>query len=94
MSGLLSDEGDDFTAGRAQRLIVTARSDGGAAELEFVAASGEENLEDQLAYLGEMPDIPDAREISFRLLRHYASSVRHQKYHGVDVITVRVKGPR
>ena len=34
LSGLLSDEGDDFTAGRAQRLIVTARSDGGAAELE------------------------------------------------------------
>ena len=94
LSGLLSDEGDDFTAGRAQRLIVTARSDGGAAELEFVAASGEENLEDRLAYLGEMPDIPDAREISFRLLRHYASSVRHQKYHGVDVITVRVEGPR
>ena len=94
LSGLLSDEGDDFTKGKAQRLIVTARSDGGAAELEFVAASGEENLEDRLAYLGEMPDIPDAREISFRLLRHYASSVRHQKYHGVDVITVRVEGPR
>ena len=94
LSGLLSDEGDDFTVGKAQRLVVTARSDGGAAELEFVAASGEENLEDRLAYLGEMPDIPDAREISFRLLRHYASSVRHQKYHGVDVITVRVEGPR
>ena len=94
LSGLLSDEGDDFTEGKAQRLIVTARSDGGAAEVEFVAASGEENLEDRLAYLGEMPDIPDAREISFRLLRHYASSVRHQKYHGVDVITVRVEGPR
>ena len=94
LSGLLSDEGDDFAVGKAQRLIVTARSNGGAAELEFVAASGEENLEDRLAYLGEMPDIPDAREISFRLLRHYASSVRHQKYHGVDVITVRVEGPR
>ena len=94
LAGLLSDEGDDFAVGKAQRLIVTARSNGGAAELEFVAASGEENLEDQLAYLGEMPDIPDAREISFRLLRHYASSVRHQKYHGVDVITVRVEGPR
>ena len=94
LSGLLSDVGDDFAVGKAQRLIVTARSNGGAAELEFVAASGEENLEDRLAYLGEMPDIPDAREISFRLLRHYASSVRHQKYHGVDVITVRVEGPR
>ena len=42
LAGLLSDEGDDFAVGKAQRLIVTARSNGGAAELEFVAASGEE----------------------------------------------------
>ena len=34
----------------------------------------------------------DGREISFRLLRHYASSVRHQKYHGVDIVTVSVAG--
>ena len=37
---------------------------------------------------------PDSREISFRLLRHYASSVRHQKYHGVDIVTVSVVGSR
>ena len=53
-----------------------------------------ENLEDRLSYLGEPPDIPDSREISFRLLRHYASSVRHQKYHGVDIVTVSVDGSR
>ena len=41
--------------------------------------------------LGETPDIADDREISFRLLRHYASSVRHQKCHGVDVVTVNVE---
>ena len=28
------------------------------------------------------------------LLRHYASSVQHQKYHGLDVVTVQVKGSR
>ena len=61
--------------------------------MEFVSASEGENLEDRLAYLGEAPEIPDGREISFRLLRHYASSVRHQKYHGVDIVTVRVDGP-
>ena len=26
----------------------------------------------------------------FVLLRHYASSVRHQKYHGLDIVTVQV----
>ncbi len=86
---MLSEEGGDSAEG-GRRLVVSARLDGRAAELEFVSASGTENLEDRLAYLGESPDIEDEREISFRLLRHYASSVRHQKYHGVDIVTVHV----
>ena len=28
-------------------------------------------------------------ELSLRLLRHYASSVRHQQYHDTDIVTVR-----
>ena len=44
--------------------------------------------------MGETPEIQDGREISFRLLRHYASSVHHQKYHGVDIVTVNVDGTR
>ena len=59
-----------------------------------LSASEGENIEDKLAYMGETPEIQDGREISFRLLRHYASSVRHQKYHGVDIVTVRVEGAR
>ena len=31
------------------------------------------------------------REVSLRLLRHYASSVRHNHYHDTDVSTVRVE---
>ena len=31
------------------------------------------------------------QEVSLRLLRHYASSVRHSQYHDTDVITVRVE---
>ena len=59
-------------------------------ELEFVSGSEGINLEDQLTYLEEPADVLDVREISFRLLRHYASSVRHQKYHGIDVVSVEV----
>ncbi len=77
-----------------RRLVVAARSRTDGAELEFVCASDRDNLEDRLSYLGEAPEITDAREISFRLLEHYSSSVRHQKYHGVDVVTVTVDGPR
>ncbi len=94
LTSLLSDEDRVLDEDMPRRLVVAARSGGRGAELEFVSATEGENLEDRLAYLGEAPDIADEREISFRLLRHYASSVRHQKYHGVDIVTVHVDGPR
>ena len=94
LTSLLSEEEDDPERDRPRRLVVTSRTGVGGAELEFVSASEGENLEDRLSYLGETPDIPDSREISFRLLLHYASSVRHQKYHGVDIVTVSVVGSR
>ena len=92
LSNLLATEDD--TREEPRHLVVSARSVGSGAELEFVCASERENLEDRLSYLGEAPEIPDTREMSFRLLRHYASSVRHQKYHDVDIITVNVEGSR
>ena len=75
---------------RVPRLLLSASPEGSSVELEFVAASEEENLADRLAYLTEQNELPDEEEISFRLLRHYASSVRHQKYHGLDIVTVTV----
>ena len=88
---LLEDEEATHTG---RRLVVGARVVDGMAELEFSAIPGDENIEDRLAYLPEEPEIEDEREISFRLLRHYASSVRHQKYHNVDIVTVQVEGER
>ena len=76
------------------RLSVLARPQDHTAELEFVTSLEGENVEDHLAYLSEMPPVPDEREVSFRLLLHYASSVSHQKYHGVDIVTVRVESTR
>ena len=78
----------------ARQLRLVARSDGRAAELEFVAATAEANIEDQLTLLGERTaGEPVDLEVSLRLLRHYASSVRHQQYHDTDVVTVRVEPP-
>ena len=88
---LLQEHSD---AERPLRLSVTARPVDHAAELEFVTSLEGENVEDQLAYLSALPPVPDEREVSFRLLLHYASSVSHQKYHGVDIVTVRVEGSR
>ncbi|MDE0000045.1 MAG: hypothetical protein OXQ89_20060, partial [Rhodospirillaceae bacterium] len=68
----------------------------GGATLEFIASRGEENLQDRLALLGDVSASADdvlEREVSLRLLRHLASSVRHQQYHGTDIVTVRVETP-
>ncbi|MXZ90397.1 MAG: hypothetical protein F4W95_07220 [Chloroflexi bacterium] len=73
------------------RLVVSAQPDGKAVDLQFVSLVGEENLGDRLAYLEDEPEVLDERDVSLRLLRHYASSVRHQKYHGMDIIMVRVE---
>ena len=85
---LLQD--NDFADSR-KTLMITATIIDGVAELEFSAAAYEENLEDSITYLTEQSEIEDDREISFRLLRHYASSVRHHKYHSLDLITVQVQ---
>ena len=75
-----------------RRLIVSARLVENTAELEFLAVSDEENLEDRLSYLSDQPETVDEREISFRLLRHYSQSVQHRKYHNVDIVAVEVEG--
>ena len=85
-----ADEGNE--AGKRRRLLLIARGGREAAELEFIAGPGEENLEDRMVLLAERGGAPAEHEISLRLLRHYASSVRHQQYHGTDVVTVRVEG--
>ena len=76
-----------------RRMAVSARPNDLSAELEFVTALEGDNMEDCMAYMSELPPAPDEREVSYRLLWHYASSVRHQKYHDIDVVTVTVDGP-
>ncbi len=84
---------DDERAVRRPRTLrlSAAREDGGAV-LEFVVAAGEAgNLEDRIGLLEEhVAGAPVEHEISLRLLRHLASSVRHQQYHDTDIVTVRV----
>ena len=92
LSSLLSQESQDGESEEdaGKRLIVAVRRADTAIEMEFVATTEGGNLEDKLAYLNEQPEIQDEREISFRLLRHYASSVQHHKYNDIDIITVQV----
>ena len=71
-------------------LTVTASATNNTVEMEFVTSLEGENVEDYLATLSSLPPAPNEREVSFRLLLYYATSVQHQKYHDVDIITVMV----
>ena len=79
---------EDCDSKKPRRLTVVARPDGNSVELEFFAKLEGSNLQDHMAYLDE--EEPNGGDASFRLLRHYAESVRHQKYNGIDVVKVRV----
>ena len=83
------DEEDD-----GRRLVVLATSDGPVADLEFMGGGDAGNLEDRIRQLQQHDEeTPAENEISLRLLRQYASSVKHQQYHDADIITVRVGPP-
>ncbi|MCY3732132.1 MAG: hypothetical protein OXF98_12395 [Rhodospirillaceae bacterium] len=82
-------------ARQRRRLLVVAHKQAGEAVLEFVAAADTENLEDQIALLGEQAATASLeRDVSLRLLRHLASSVRHQQYHDTDIVTLHVNPPK
>lgn len=84
----------DDDGGEARRLVVKARGEGSSIELEFVTSGSDGNIEDEIMLLGEQPDRTMVeRELSLRLLRHYASSVHHQSFTNADILTARVERP-
>ena len=87
-----SDENED--ASEERTLIVLASSDGPVVDLEFIGGGNDANLEDRIRQLQQHDtQDPVEEEISLRLLRSFASSVKHQQYHDTDIITVRVSPP-
>ena len=91
LATLLMQE-DEIEGSDSPRLIVVARPQGTLVELEFIATTRHENIEDQMAFLTDEEAVPTVDDLSLRLLRYHASAVRHQKYHGVDIVTVQVEG--
>ncbi len=83
---------DESDGSEHPRLIINARPQGTTVELEFVTTTRQENVDDLLAYLTDEASMPTADDLSLRLLRYHSSAVRHQKFHGVDIVTVQVEG--
>ena len=91
----LLEQGDEdgFSEGEDRRLTATAQAEGDSVEVEFVVFSRDttgQNIEDRLAYMESDSGLEDEQQFSMRLLSHYASSVHHRKYYGIDIVTVRV----
>ena len=89
------EERDD-AAREVRQLQLTVRGTSAGATLELViAVASAENLQDRIALLADEPAEDDPmRDVSLRLLRHFASSVRHQQFHDADVLTVQVDNPQ
>ena len=90
----LLDQTGENDSDQARRLSASVHPDGDAAEIELIVYSHEDiegNIEDQLALVGDQVSPDDAHQLSTILLRHYASSVHHRKYYGVDIVTCRVE---
>lgn len=89
----LLDQGGESDPDERRRLSASVHPDGDAAEIELIVYSHEDiqgNIQDRIALVGDQMSGDDAHQLSTRLLRHYASSVHHRKYYGVDIVTCRV----
>lgn len=87
----LLEEHETMQDEEPRTLLVGVTNEKERVTLEFIASSGEENVQDRIAMLADASTLESTeRDLSLRLLRHLASSVRHQQYFGTDVITVHV----
>ena len=90
----LVDQSGENSPDQARRLSASVHADGDAAEIELIVYSQDDikgNIQDQLALVSDQASLDDAHQLSTMLLRHYASSVHHRKYYGVDIVTCRVE---
>ncbi len=86
------EDQDEDAPPQGRRLRLDATRNESGAVLEFVIAPRDYNVQERLALVGEQDDAATIeQEISLRLLRHLASSVHHQQYHDLDIVTIQVK---
>ena len=86
---MIAQERDETSDGpRRLRLLILPEQEG--VLMEFVVAGSEGNIEDRLALIEDHSGDVVEHEIALRILRHFASSVRHQQYQDTDIVTVRI----
>ena len=92
---LIGEPAEDEQERAKRQLVVTAQGRGASLTLEFMAGAEADNLEDRIAVLKERGgQAPDESDLSLNLLKHFATSVRHQQYHDTDIVTIQVDDAR
>ncbi|MDE2791004.1 MAG: hypothetical protein OXI81_11345 [Paracoccaceae bacterium] len=91
LSALLQPGDGVGTPGRPKRLRLSASQEKGGAVLEFMVPPRSENMQVRLARL-ETPgdETAEGSDAVLRSLRQIATSLTHQQYHDLDIVTVRV----
>ena len=72
-------------------MLMTARGNNKAIELECIATSSDENLEDRMTLLKERAESVDESDLSLCVLSQVTSSFQHQQYHDTDILTVKIE---
>lgn len=85
----------DATRNAERRVLrLTASKKDNGAILEFrVGADGSDelNLQDKLEWIDDRVEVTQMEhDVSLRLLRHLATSVRHRQFHDMDILTLHV----
>lgn len=86
---ILCDESDTTEQEGVVQLMIKGGSE--QVTLEFIAADSKENLQDRIALMGSDFSAPDLeKDVSLRILKHLTTSVRHERYHGTEIIVLEV----
>jgi len=86
---ILCNQTEEPTVDGVLELMITDESS--FATLEFFAGDTKENLEDRIALMGSDISTPDVeRDFSIRMLKHLTASVRHERYHGTEILILKV----
>jgi xanthine permease XanP len=76
-------------AGGAHKLRLHARAEQGEIELELLSGAAGENFERVIAKI-DRNALPRAEDAGLRILESLTERVRHQQFHGVDVLLITV----
>ena len=74
--------------GRSE-LRIEARHDDGEIELDIIVAPRDTNLEDALPH-AVRGNAPPEEALPFRILASIVDDFRHQQFHGIDFVTLRI----